>query len=121
MKTGRLRVPSNDLRKRVLTEVGFEDRLEGFHLHERTGPNPVTMYSFEEAVSLLNDRHPRLDFNELEKWVKKVIGDAELAEQIALAIKKGSNDQEKTYSIRDLMEERLNQCKMEGHHEEAIL
>jgi len=117
---GKLRVPSDDLRKRILNEVGFEDRLEGFNLHERTGPNPVTMYSFEEVVSLLNNRHPRLDFNELEKWVRETMGDTELAEQIAVTIKQGNNDRERTYSIRDLMEERLNQCRMEESHEDIV-
>jgi hypothetical protein len=111
MRMGKLRVPSNDLSKRILTEVGFEHRLVGFSLHERTGPNPVTMYSFEEVVSLLNDPHPRLDFNELEIWVRKTIDDQELAEQIAEAIGKGKSDQNRSDRIRKLMEERLSQCK----------
>ena len=108
---GKLRVPSNDLSKRILTEVGFEDRLVGFSLHERTGPNPVTVYSSEEVVSLLNDPHPRLDFSELEIWVRKTIDDQELAEQIAEAIGKGKSDQNRSDRIRKLMEERLSQCK----------
>jgi hypothetical protein len=120
MKTGKLRVPSGDLRKRVLTEVSFEDRLEGFNLHERTGPNPVTMYSFEEVVSLLSDRHPRLDFNALEKWVREVIDDTELAEKISGAIQKGNSDLERTRLIRDLMEERLNQCRTEGGDQDVV-
>jgi len=121
MRSGKLRVPSNDLSKRILSEVGFEDRLEGFRLRERSGPMPVTMYSFEEVVSLLNDPHPRLDFEELEGWVRSVMGDTELAEQIGAAIKKGDNDRERTYSIRDFMEERLNQCRIEGGHNENIV
>jgi len=121
MKMGKLRFPSNDLSKRILTEVGFEDRLEGFSLHERIGPNAVTMYSFEEVVSLLNDPHPRLDFKQLEEWIRSVMGDTDLAKHIAQAIKEGNNDQERTFSIRDLMEERLSQCGMEGHHEENII
>jgi hypothetical protein len=106
---------------KVLTEVGFEDHLDGFSLRERSGPMPVTMYRFEEVVTLLSDPHPRLDFKQLEEWIRSVMGDTELAEQIAVAIKKGNNDQERTYSIRDLMEERLNQCRMGGYHEENIV
>jgi hypothetical protein len=117
----KLQEPSKHLAKRILTEVDFEDRLSGFSLRERAGAVPVTMYSFQEVVSLLNDPHPRLDFNELEGWVRETIRDAELAEQIAEVIEKGNNDQERTYSIRDLMEERLNQCRMEGYHEENIV
>jgi len=117
---GKLRVPSNGLIKRILAEVDFEGRLEGFSLRERSGPVPVVMYRFEEVVSFLNDPHPRLDFRELEGWIRRVVGDTELAEQIAVAIKKGNNDQERTYLIRDLMEVRLNQCKMEGCHEDIV-
>jgi len=117
---GKLRVPSNGLIKRILAEVDFEGRLEGFSLRERSGPVPVVMYRFEEVVSFLSDPHPRLDFKELEGWIRRVMGDTELAEQIAVAIKKGNNDQERTYLIRDLMEVRLNQCRMEGCHEDIV-
>jgi hypothetical protein len=115
---GKLKSPSKELAKRVLTEVDFENRLEGFNLQERTGPNPVTMYSLEEVVSLLNEHHPRLDFSELERWVREVLDDAELAEQITVAIKQGNNDQERNRSIRDLMKERLNQCRAEENDED---
>jgi hypothetical protein len=114
MRMGKLEDPSRELATRILTEVDFEDRLCGFSLRERSGPIPVTMYSFEEVVSLLNDLYPRLDFRELEGWIRSVMGDTELAEQIAQAVKKGNNDQERTYLIRDLIEERLNQCRAEG-------
>jgi len=119
MEKGKLRIPSNDLTSRILTEVGFEDRLEGFRLRERSGPVPVILYRFEEVVSFLNDPHPRLDFRELEGWIRRVMGDAELAEKIAGAIQKGNNDQDRTYLIRDLMEERLNQCRAEGGDEDV--
>jgi hypothetical protein len=106
-----LKHPSQELGKRILTEVDFEDRLVGFSLHERKGPNPITMYSFEEVVSLLKEPHPRLDFSELEMWVRKTMDDQELAEQIAEAIGQGKSDQNRSDRIRKLMEERLRQCK----------
>jgi hypothetical protein len=108
---GKLRDPPHELALRILGEVIFEDRLVGFSLHERTGPNPVTMYSFEEVVSLLNDPHPRLDFSELETWIREIMGDEELAEQIADSIRKGKSDQNISLRIKKLMEERLDQCK----------
>jgi hypothetical protein len=111
MKMGKLRGPSHDLSKRILTEVGFEDRLVGFSLHERTGPNPVTMYSFEEVLSLLKERHPRLDFTELETWLRKTMRDKELADQIAKAVRRGRSDQDRSLRIKKLMEERLDQCE----------
>jgi hypothetical protein len=108
---GKLKDPSRDLAVRILTEVDFGDRLNGFSLGERSGPMPVTLYSFAEVVTLLNDPYPRIDFIELETWVGKTMGDNELADQIAEAIKKGHSDQERTHFIKDLLEERLNQCK----------
>ena len=107
----KLKNPSKELGKRILSEVGFKDRLVGFNLHERTGPNPITMYSFEEVVSLLNEPHPRLDFDELETWIRKTMGDKELAEQIVDAVRKENSDQNRSLRIKELLEERLDQCK----------
>ena len=108
---GKLRFPSNDLSRRIITEVDFEARLEGFALRERSGPIPVIMYRFEEVVTLLNDPHPRLDFNELETWIRKTMRDKELADQIAEAVRKESSDQNRSLRIKELMKERLDQCK----------
>jgi hypothetical protein len=107
----KLKIPSRELAIKVLSEVGFEDRLIGYSLRERTGPMPVIMYKFEEVVSLLNNPHPRIDFNELEVWVRKAMDDDEMAEQIAKAIEMGKSDQERSYLIKKLMEERLRQCR----------
>jgi hypothetical protein len=108
---GKLKGLSRELAIRILTEVDFGDRLCGFSLRERSGPMPVTMYSFKEVISLLNEPHPRLDFNELEGWVRKTMGDRELAEQIREAIRRGKSDQDRSLRIKNVMEERLNQCK----------
>jgi hypothetical protein len=111
---GKLQDPSRELAKRILTEVDFEDRLNGFSLRERAGAVPITMYSFGEVVTLLNDRHPRLDFNQLEAWVSKTMGDKELAREIAEVVRDGRSDQHRSLRIRKLMEERLSQCKKLG-------
>jgi hypothetical protein len=111
---GKLQDPSRELAKRILTEVDFENRFNGFSLRERAGAVPITMYSFEEVVTLLNDRHPRLDFKQLEAWVRKTMGDKELAKQIAEVVKDEPSDQDRSLRIRKLMEERLSQCKKFG-------
>jgi len=108
---GKLQDPSQNLAKRILTEVDFEDCLSGFSLRERAGAIPVTMYSFEEVVFLLNDPHPRLDFIALETWIKKTMRDKELADQIADAVRKESSDQNRSLRIKELLEERLDQCR----------
>jgi hypothetical protein len=103
--------PSRELATKILTEVGFEDRLTGFILRERSGPRPAIMYRFEEVVSLLNDPHPRLDFSELERWVRETMGDTELAGEIAVAVRSEPSDQDRSLRIKKLMEQRLDQCK----------
>jgi hypothetical protein len=111
MRVKNLKHPSQDMAKRILTEVSFEDRLHGFSLRERSGPVSVTMYSFEDVVSLFNSPYPCLDFNELEGWVRETMGDKELSEQIAKAVRTGRSDQDRSLRIKKLMEERLGQCK----------
>jgi len=78
---GKLRDPSIDLRKRLLTEVGFENRLVGFSLHIHTGLNPVTIYNFEKA------------------------------NPIADAVRKERSDKNRSLLIKEFLEERLDQCK----------
>ncbi len=75
------------------------------------GAMPVALYSFEEVVALLNEHHPRLDFHELEEWVSSIMGDKELADRIAEAVRRGRSDQDRSLQIRQLMEKRLIQCK----------
>jgi hypothetical protein len=108
---GTLKKPSKKLAKRILREMDFENRLTGYSLRERSGPVPVTMYSFKEVVSLFNNPYPCLDFYELEGWVREAMGDTELSEQIAAAVRTGYSDQDRSLKIRALMEERLGQCQ----------
>ena len=107
---GELRDPSRALAKRILTEVGFENRLTGFSLRERAGAQPVWMYSFKEVVSLLNVPRPCLDFKELELWIREVMDDQELSAQIAAVVKNSQSDQDRIRLIKHFMELRLNQC-----------
>jgi hypothetical protein len=81
---GRLRIgrPSKDLTERVLNEVDFEDRLTGYRLSKRTGVTTIRLSSFEEVVGLLNETHPRLDFDRLEQWIRETMGDPELSGKI---------------------------------------
>jgi hypothetical protein len=103
--------PSGELAKRILTEVEFDDRIEGFRLRERAGIMPTTMYSFAEVVGFLSDEFPRMDFDELALWLREVIKDHELSEKIRDEIQSEISDQEKAPRIRDLMGIRLVQSK----------
>jgi len=108
---GKLLEPSKKLASTILTEVGFDDRIIGYRLRERTGPLAITLYSFEEVVGLLRDPLPRIDFNQLEGWIREVMGDRELSEKIEEIIEEDSSEQERLWRIRDLMEERILQSQ----------
>ncbi len=95
----------------ILSEVGFDDRIIGYRMRERTGPLPVTLYSFEEIVFLLCETHPRIDYNTLANWMKNVMEDHETADHIKEIAQLEISDQIKTNTIRDLMGARLIQCK----------
>ncbi len=103
--------PTRKLAKRIRTEVEFDERITGYRLRMKTGPMPVALYSFKEVVQLLDDPHPRIDFNGLEQWIRNIMGDNELADKIGDIIKLNFSGQDKSHRIKDLMQERLRQCK----------
>jgi aromatic ring-cleaving dioxygenase len=103
--------PAKELISRVLNEVGFEERMVGYWISERLGPVKTSMYSFEEVINFLNNQFPQLEFKELEKWIRVVMKDEELALKISEAIEEETNDHDRTERIRTLMQERLSQCK----------
>ncbi len=106
-----MKKPSQDLVKKVQREVGFEDRLEGYSLRERAGAVRITLYSLAGVASFLNQRHPRIDLQTLQGWVRDVIGDTELADRIQAVVAEPISDQAKGDKIRELVEGRLCQCK----------
>jgi hypothetical protein len=106
-----LSAPSRALSSRILKKVPFENRFIGYRLSERHGACRITSYSFQEVVNLLKSEMPRVDFFALQEWVRKVMGDEELAEMIAAAAKAETNDHDRAVSARNLMEERLAQCE----------
>jgi hypothetical protein len=109
-----LSTPDEQLAARVLREVGFEERLVGYRLRERTGPMPSSLYSFEEVVHLLGDKCPYVSLERLEQWVDSVTEDAELAAAIAKVIEEETNDRDRMLRVKTLMGERLCQCKKAG-------
>lgn len=110
----KLSAPDKELVSRILQEVGFEERLIGYQVRERSGPMERSLYSFEAVVNFLNDKFPFLKFEELTRWLTVVIKDEELACKVDEAVEEGQSDYERTQLIRDLMAERLLQCKNTG-------
>ena len=103
--------PDKKLAWRLLTEVGFDDRITGYKMGKRTGAQPITMYSFQEVAGFLSETYPNIDLNKLEKWIDTVMGDQELAGMIREVIKNNQNNRQKITNIRDLVTYRLIQCK----------
>lgn len=110
-----LSTPDEHLAARVMREVGFQQRLVGYRLRERTGPIPSSLYSFEEVVHLLGDQCPYVSPERLQEWVETVTEDAELAAAIADAREEETNDRDRMLRIKTLMGERLCQCKQAVH------
>ena len=103
--------PNNKIVLKILNSVSFEDRLIGYRLGERSGIAKISLYSFEEVIGFLQGPFVHLDFTDLERWAKLVLGDDELAKLISKAVEIESNDHDRIQRIKSLMEERLAQCK----------
>jgi hypothetical protein len=106
-----LKAPSRELAVRVLDEVGFEDRITGSSLHVRAGVRILSLYSLEDIFRLLKEPHPHIDLDQLENWIRTVIKDRELSDQIKEVLAQKSNQQEIIPLIKDLVGWRLIQCK----------
>ena len=103
--------PSEELVKRLLTRVGFNERIIGYRVNWSTGPMQVTLYSFKEAVSFLSNENARISPALLASWMREVHGDTELADKMDYAIEQGKNDKEKLELVGSIMEQRLRQCR----------
>ena len=106
-----LSTPSKELALRILSEVDFDQRIEGFRLRERAGIIPTRMYSFSEVVGFLSDSFPKIDFTALSHWIRSVMKDPELSDRVMTTAGSDASDLDKTRQIRDLMGLRLVQSK----------
>jgi hypothetical protein len=103
--------PSKKLALRIMSEVNFDQRIEGFRLWERAGVLPVRLYSFSEVVGFLADPFPRIDFHALADWIRDVMIDPELSKMVNEIIAADAADLDRAKQIRDLMGIRLEQSK----------
>ncbi len=117
-----LSAPSEDLAKRILTEVGWEERIEGFFEAPMRGPLRDFIFKFSDAASLLcadvsdpwstsSGIFGYFDFGELESWIRNVFRDEELADAIREIVATDLGLKGNIEKIKPLMEERLRQCQ----------
>lgn len=91
-----LTAPSPELAERLLREVGQAERLTGLKMSVMGGSNPVALYSLAQVASFLNigtyeqaiqpnnqETIGYIDLGALEKWVREVLEDTELADAVA--------------------------------------
>jgi len=117
--------PSRELATKVLRKLSYDKRLR---LVWQNGESEIgeSIYSFEEAIQFLGMDEANLagraglpstvDFNALKEWVDNAIGDKELALAIFELMKQGGDpmgpyQRELIKPIKQLMEQRLKQCK----------
>ena len=120
----KLSEPTMELAARILMEVGFHERIIGAKMAPMAGNRICSIYSFEEALDflhmgssddiLIRGKHSLvgyLDLEQLKIWVRDVFGDNALAEAIDKAVRKSSHYMGRVKSVKELMRQRLNQCK----------
>lgn len=91
--------PSEELVRNATRELGWDERFTLYEMSASTGNTPVVVYNFQRLVVALFGTHwDRLlyegtkeklvwfDFGELTAWIRDVLGDAELADAIDVAI-----------------------------------
>jgi hypothetical protein len=117
-----LSLPSISLAKRILAELGWEERIEGFFEAPMRGTLREFIFKFGDAVNLLradvsdpwstnSGFFGYFEFNELRGWIRDVFGDTELADAIGGVLAADKSLKEQIESIKHLMEQRLRQCE----------
>ena len=111
-----LSTPSKKVISQILQEVDFKDRIIGYSVNFRSGPDRISLYSLEEVFALLIVPHPQVDFNQLAMWVRDIIQDEELADRIKTVIAHKASNRDTVLRIRNLIGWRLIQCKRLCYH-----
>ena len=103
--------PNAALVARVMSEVDFDRRLVGNRVRPRWGSIQADLYSVREVALLLSDKHPAIELDRLEQWLRTTIGDEELADRVQEVQSEDLSDRELLQRVRLLVEKRLEQCR----------
>lgn len=123
-RMSRLSEVTEEMAVKLLSEVEFNKHLKGTKFHAMSGGLPVFMTKLEEVKNFLQAGSMEslltlggggiinyLDWLKLKNWVADVFGDQELADAIGEEIEKGHSYINTIVPMRELVEERLQQCK----------
>lgn len=116
--------PSRELATRFVSKVAFEERIVGARMTPMAGVLQRPIHGIEEAANFLQIETleevsaagprasiPYIDPKRLKEWVEDVFGDTELAQAMGVAIDEGTNYVDTVKPIKELMDQRLEQCK----------
>ncbi len=117
--------PSQELAVKLLSRVGFEERLVGAKMSPMAGVQQYPIYGLAEAVNFLRVQSaaqvlaagptasiPYVDPKVLRRWVDKAFGDTDLAEAMREVISEGDPYPQTIVRLRELMARRLSQCQV---------
>jgi hypothetical protein len=107
----RLSEPDPVLAARILADVPHEQRLVGYRCRARWGQIRASIYSVKEVALLLHDKQPMICLNDLQRWLRDVVGDAELSDRVAESLAAASPDRERLLQVCSLLDQRLEQCR----------
>jgi hypothetical protein len=106
-----LNEPDVELVARIMSEVDFDHRLVGNRVRPRWGSIHADLYSVREVALLLSDKHPAIELDRLQEWIRTTIGDDELADRLGDVQTLHVSDRELLQRVRLLLDERLEQCR----------
>ncbi len=112
MSTG-MPVPDRELARRLLGTVPHRDRLPAGRLKPPVGLIPSPVRGLKEVRLLLtpDDRSlPGLNLSALAGWIRRVIGDTELADRVEAAVQAADSYVAGCRAVYELVVARLDQA-----------
>jgi hypothetical protein len=106
--------PDIELARRLLGIVPYRDRLPAGRLKPPVGLIPSPVRGLKEVRLLLapDDRSlPGLNLSALAVWIRRVIGDAELADRVEAAVQAADNYVAGCLEVYELVVARLDQAE----------
>lgn len=115
---------SVELAEKLLEEVSFENRFEGYRKNSMSGSHGIFIFTFENLVKFMNEGHTEnltqigarsqftyIDLDALKNGIVNNYGDKELSDEIGKEIEKGNSYIERLPKIVELLNYRQHQCE----------
>lgn len=121
--SGGMPIPGRELALRLLGTVPFRDRLPAGRLKPPIGLIPSPVRGLREVQLLLapDDRSlPGLNLSALAEWIRRVLGDRELADLVQAAVREAGSYVAGCLAVHDLTVARLEQARQVVEGAEAI-